>query len=309
MAQNVHIVPMKLHLTPREVADALGVSESSVKRWADEGALAVSRTAGGHRRLAIEEVIRFARASRLRFAHPELLGLDDLLRLGATRIDATECTDRLFALLRDGAAAEVRGLLLAWFVDGRALSDILDGPVRGAMQRIGDLWQHGPEGVFVEHRASDIVLQALGQLRMLLPAPGPAAPRALGGAPAGDPYVLPSLGAAVLLASQGFAVTNLGPQTPPSALGQAIGIVAPRLVWLSLSSEDAAAALADGFSGILETVERHDAQLVIGGRAAAALAVPDHARLVRVGSMAELDAFARGLAAAVGQDRRTQGAA
>jgi len=37
-------------LSPRELAEALGVSESSLKRWVDAGKIAASRTEGGHRR-------------------------------------------------------------------------------------------------------------------------------------------------------------------------------------------------------------------------------------------------------------------
>jgi len=288
---------LRFSLTPRALAEALGVSESSIKRWADEGEIQVSRTAGGHRRIALEEALRFARASRLRLAHPEALGLSDLVLAGAAQVNASECAERLFELLRTGAAGEARGLLLTWYLEGRPLADILDGPIRGAMARVGALWEHGSQGIFVEHRATDIVLQALGQLRMLLPASPPGAPRAVGGAPSGDPYLVPSLGAATLLASTGWGVTHLGPQTPRDALLEAIAAVSPRLVWWSLSSESGAVAAALDLPAVLAAVEQQDAFLVVGGRAAAGMVVAEHSRLVRVSSMSELDAFARGLSA------------
>jgi MerR family transcriptional regulator, light-induced transcriptional regulator len=49
------------HLSPKALAAAIGVSESSLKRWADEGRLAAERTAGGHRRIAVAEAVRFVR--------------------------------------------------------------------------------------------------------------------------------------------------------------------------------------------------------------------------------------------------------
>ncbi|HEX9106572.1 MAG TPA: MerR family DNA-binding transcriptional regulator, partial [Longimicrobiales bacterium] len=49
------------YLSPRELAEAVGVSESSLKRWADRGVLAVERTAGGHRRIPLGEAVRFIR--------------------------------------------------------------------------------------------------------------------------------------------------------------------------------------------------------------------------------------------------------
>ncbi|HYP52226.1 MAG TPA: helix-turn-helix domain-containing protein [Pyrinomonadaceae bacterium] len=48
-------------LTSRETARLLGVSEASVKRWADSGLLPTEKTAGGHRRFRPEDVARFRR--------------------------------------------------------------------------------------------------------------------------------------------------------------------------------------------------------------------------------------------------------
>jgi excisionase family DNA binding protein len=46
-----------------DAAEALGVSASTLRRWADGGRLRVVRTAGGHRRFAAEDVRRLSRAS------------------------------------------------------------------------------------------------------------------------------------------------------------------------------------------------------------------------------------------------------
>lgn len=40
----------KLVLTPKEAAEVLGVSRTTLARWADSGLLRVFRTEGGHRR-------------------------------------------------------------------------------------------------------------------------------------------------------------------------------------------------------------------------------------------------------------------
>ena len=62
-------------ISPRQAARALGVSESSFKRWCDRGLIATVRTAGGHRKLAMSDVVRFVRERQGRVVAPELLGL------------------------------------------------------------------------------------------------------------------------------------------------------------------------------------------------------------------------------------------
>jgi len=58
-------------LSPRELADALGVSESSLKRWVDAGKITAARTEGGHRRIALQEAVRFIRETGAPLARPE----------------------------------------------------------------------------------------------------------------------------------------------------------------------------------------------------------------------------------------------
>ena len=52
---------MQSALSPKELAHALGVSESSIKRWIDDGRLDCTRTPGGHRRVTIQNALKFIR--------------------------------------------------------------------------------------------------------------------------------------------------------------------------------------------------------------------------------------------------------
>ena len=78
---------MKNVLSPKELGSAIGVSESSLKRWADDGRLRVARTAGGHRRIELREAVRFIRASGFTVQRPELLGLAELDGIERDAID------------------------------------------------------------------------------------------------------------------------------------------------------------------------------------------------------------------------------
>ena len=72
---------MKQTLSPRELARALGVSESSLKRWADDGKIRFSRTVGGHRRIAVSDALQFARDAKLPLVRPDVLGLREVAAL------------------------------------------------------------------------------------------------------------------------------------------------------------------------------------------------------------------------------------
>ena len=102
---------MKSVLSPKELAAAVGVSESSLKRWADDGRINVHRTVGGHRRISLQEAVRFARAENLPVVRPEVLGLPEVGRIrnvnGENRSDATAL---LCDALRGGRSEEARAI-------------------------------------------------------------------------------------------------------------------------------------------------------------------------------------------------------
>lgn len=293
---------MKPILTPRELAEAIGVSESSIKRWTDDGAIRGTRTAGGHRRIPISEALRFIRESRSILVRPEILGLADVAALGGEVPAFGEEGEQLFAYLKAGAAVEARGLLISLYLGGRSVAQVLDGPMREAMHRLGELWQCEEAGIFHEHRATDIAIHALNQLRTLLPGRPEGALGAVGGAPSGDPYVIPTLGVAATLEAEGFAAVNLGPETPGPTLQQAVRRLSPAIVWVSVSVAGAPGALAAELWRLADgAVGEEGPTLVVGGRRVHELDLPSHPRLLVGASMGELVAFARGLKASLGQ--------
>jgi excisionase family DNA binding protein len=323
---------MKQVLSPKELARAIGVSESSLKRWADDGLIRATRTGGGHRRIPIAEAIRFLRETEATLVHPEILGLPDVESVSGELPAREDEADRLHTYLRGGHAREARGLILSMYLEGRSVAEICDGPIRLALQRIGELWRHGPEGIFIEHRATEVCAQAINQLRATLQ-PGPSAvsargrgtascdsstaapdaeaaggtepgaedgaPVATGGAPAGDPYLLPSLMAAASLEAEGFRAVNLGPNSPPEALLLAARHHRADLVWLSASAEDLRAAdLAGQIDALLTGLAEIGLSLIIGGSALQRIQPPSSPSLHIGHSMAELVAFAKGVALA-----------
>lgn len=277
---------MTEHLSPKRLAGAVGVSESSIKRWVDAGKIDSTVTAGGHRRIPLASAIRFIRESGIGLADPAALGLN-----GDPDADRT---GRLYGLVLRGRAEEAVSMIQSLFISGMDAARIIDEPFRETMERLGMLWHdRGEEGIYLEHRATQIGLRLLQELRALQSPLPASAPLALGGAPAGDPYLLPSLAVAIVLESVGFSTANLGPETPQSAFVSAIENLRPSLVWISLTSESSQAERERFIRTVSDATESVGARLVLGGQAGGS---PGHAvDAFRGSSMLELAAFARGV--------------
>lgn len=288
---------MEAFLSPRDLALAIGVSESSLKRWVDSGALVAVKTEGGHRRIPLAEAVRFVRARRAVVVRPDLLGLPDVSKAAlATAADDGD-GERLEAALVADDVGTARGLILASYLQGSGVAALFDGPLQKALARIGELWRSDEAGIVTEHRATDTCIQALQVLRSLIPEPAPSAPVALTAALAGDPYLLPPLLAAIVTAEAGFRARNLGPETPVKSLARAILAARPRLVCIALSAPRKAEPLATLLAPVLEALGGTDTHLVIGGRLADARDLPEAPGVSHAATMAELAAFARGLRA------------
>lgn len=272
------------------MAEALGVSESSVKRWVDGGDLVAQRTAGGHRRIARSEALRFARAQCVLPARPDLLAFVGV-RLEDSSMGEAERGAALHGALLAGDRSRSLSLLTSAFLSGSSIAALCDGPLRFALERIGELWTHDDRGILVEHRAVDVCLHALGLLRAALPPPAADAPLAVGSAGPEDPYLLPGLMCAAVLTETGYRDENLGPRTPVATKVAAARDGRPLLVWhtATVGGEE----IGELAAALRTHPETSTARLVVGGRSVAAAALPSG--VVSLSSMRELQAFARGL--------------
>jgi excisionase family DNA binding protein len=280
-------------MSPAQIATIVGVSESTLKRWVDAGLLRAQKTAGGHRRITLTDVLAFLRTNGR--PAPSLQALGVL----ATHASATPggglTPEALADLLLGEDLPTLRTLLLDEFRRGRPLEELLDRLLGPAMVRVGALWSAGSIDVYQEHLATRRAWWILVELRALLPEPAAEAPLALGGTPEGDPSLLPSLMAELTLVEAGWRVLNLGPDTPVASLCRAVQTHRPRLVWISLSSHGVPPRFVREYPGLLDAARAVGAAVILGGQGLTA-DVQDALDASAFGTrVAHLKAFARDL--------------
>jgi excisionase family DNA binding protein len=256
---------VKQLLTPKQVAQAIGVSESSLKRWCDRGLLPIVRTAGGHRRLPIAGVVAFLREGSQRLVRPELLGLP--ANTGRGPLVTDRAADQLREALVAGDEDVSRQIVLDLYLARHRVSAICDRTIAPAFRRIGSQWESGRTEVYQERRACQITLRILHEIRGVLPAPETSAPVAIGGTPEGDFYVLPTTAVELVLRECGWRATSLGSSLPRATLEAAIRNSRPRLFWLSVSHVRKESELFEQSAVLYEAAAAAGAAMLVGGRA------------------------------------------
>lgn len=250
-------------LSPKQVARAIGVSESSLKRWCDSGRIPATRTAGGHRRLRLADVVQFVRSEQQPLAAPEVLGLPSVTegaQLGLRR-GGEHLTDALLA----GHEAAARRVLFDLYLAGHSLSSLCDQVIAVAFREIGYRWECHTADVYQERRSCEIVQQVLAEFRRLIPTPD-ADWTALGATLAGDHYTLACTMAELVLRDSGWAATNLGSSIPADSLASAVETQTPRLFWLSVSHFEDEADFVEQFTVVAEACRRIGSLLIVGGQ-------------------------------------------
>jgi methanogenic corrinoid protein MtbC1 len=226
----------------------------------DEGILPAHVTAGGHRKLLRSEVLALARQGNLPRG-------DTGAGVAAGGRPSDVSAALLEALVR-GSGPGVRGVVRRAYQSGMPVETLADRVVAPAMAEVGHRWEAARLDVWQEHRGTQLCAAALYDLKDELEARAERdRPVAVGGAPEGDPYTLPTLLAQLVLLDAGWEAVNLGPNTPPASLGKALRELRPRLVWVSVSHLRDEAEFVREYRELYRAAERQGVAVAVGGRA------------------------------------------
>jgi len=249
--------------SPKQVAQAIGVSEASLKRWCDRGLIAYVKTPGGHRRIPRQEVLCFIRDHRHDLVAPEIIDLPRGTRKhGKRSLDA----DRIYDLLVRGDERALRSTVVGGYLGGEMLHPFWDKVVAPTFHRIGEAWVADEIDIYQERLACEICTRLLHDIMEILPEPAADAPLAMGAAMSADPYGLPTLMVEATLRELGWRSRSLGTNLPGRSLERAIRDKRPRLFWLSISAVDDDRCFIEGCRSVWEACTAVGTILVVGGR-------------------------------------------
>ncbi len=256
---------MKKLVSPKQVARAIGVSESTVKRWCDKGLIPMVKTAGGHRKMDVNAVVQFLRDSGHEIVEPQVLGLP--VAVGKTGWTLNRAVERIVPAIVQGDESIVRQVVFDLLLAKHSVTAIFDEVLAPVMHEIGERWSCGDVAVYQERRGCEIVMRVLNELHDVVDAPPADAPTAIGATIEGDFYTIPVTMAGIVLRSAGWNATTLGTNLPFATLQEALKQTRPRLIWISTAYVADEPNFVTGLNDLFEAAQSAGTMLAVGGQA------------------------------------------
>jgi excisionase family DNA binding protein len=295
--------------SPKQVAQALQVSESSVKRWCDRGVIRTDRTLGGHRRIPLEHLMEFLESTNRRLVDPTAIGLseerqrtrDELERLSSSAGSRTAdesghgmMQKQFQAALIAGDEQQCRKSISTWYAMQGSMASVADELLAPTFHSIGNLWRCGDLDVYQERRGCEICIRLIHELRRLVQEPMSSAPLAMGGTSNGDPYQVANQLIEIIFREAGWRTINLGSSVPLESLLVAAKKYMPKIFWLSVTHIDDDEAFLKRFDAFSRELPR-GVMLVVGGQALTDRLRPKMQFSAYCDSLKQLSALARNM--------------
>lgn len=188
-------------LTLQEAADLLGVHYMTAYRYVRLGQLDAVKV-GGTWQVTPEALAEF-REQR-----------DDSQ---PARLKSVPWSDRLEARLLVGDAAGAWGVLETALAGGTSVAGVYLDVLSPALRSIGERWARGEIDIAIEHRASGIASRLIGRLGSRCVRRGRPRGSIVIGSPSGERHSIVVSILADLLRLEGWEVSDLGADTPPSS--------------------------------------------------------------------------------------------
>ncbi|HEY9232285.1 MAG TPA: cobalamin-dependent protein [Blastocatellia bacterium] len=262
---------MKQSFSTKELAEMWDVSESTVKRWADAGALPCRKTVGGHRKFELDDIVEFQSRCGLAKLPAHLAGGRSDSPCEFKHLLETADYRALAERFRQAALAGQFDFVAHLFnksqEHGMSLATIGEELIRPAMREVGELWRTGKIGVLDEHLAMVATCGALTALHANIEKKDEAERLAIVGCAEGELHQLAALLVRDLLESEGWKVIYFGSPTPLFAFAEAVDRFSPQLVCISITMADHIERARRDYEDLRRAAERQQTKIIVGGAA------------------------------------------
>jgi|GEM_PF-6156657 len=213
-------------LSTREAADYLSVSESSIKRWVDRGAIKAQKTSGGHRKIAYNDLFEF-----IQERDPEKFQQRSVQK---TILPLSEMVQQYKLAMQAGNIFKMVEILQTHFIQLGGLAPAIDKLIYPAFLRLRSECSHPSEECLVLHRAIDQTRKVLAyaKAKLVLPAEGQQDKSILLLDVGYEIDILPTYFAEHVLPASINAI-QLGFDVPIPVLRGALSSEKPDYVWIS----------------------------------------------------------------------------
>lgn len=247
-------------ISTKGVAEVLGVSEATVKRWADAGMLRCFRTRGGHRKFRLRDVRAFLSDEQQQSATPPPKAAPPVTELNDEQRDA-----RALALAGDVDA--LVSLVANQHLRGIRLAQTFDNTIAPAMNDIGESWARGVVSVAQEHVAANAMTDMLARVRPLVESRArPDRGRALCACVGDEHHDIALRMVALVLAEQGYRTSMVGANVPAGDLALMVAGERPVLLALSASACSSPESLRGDLGILASAATAARTKIIVGGQ-------------------------------------------
>lgn len=254
---------MNTILSSKQVAEILGVNESSVKRWADSGMLSCYKTPGGHRKFKKDDLLLFS--SKYSFELKSGISNSRFEQTPPIDFNYKAINDILFKKMMVGSEDDITDFLYSLHLSGISVINLYDNVIAKTMYEIGVKWKNKELTIDWEHIATNKIIRSLFRLHDKIASEPYKGLTALCGTLEDEYHELPLLIVRNVLTYYGWKVIYIGANTPLKAMQSGISEHKPDIVCLSTTIINNKDAFISDIRKLNSVTRSSGSKLLLGG--------------------------------------------
>lgn len=251
----------------KQVAEFLGVNESSVKRWADSGMLGCYKTPGGHRKFKKNDIMLFSRKYSYELKQNTFSNQDTAIPQ-ELKFDFEKINAVLLMKLFKSSDDEILDYLYSLHLTGLGITELYDSAVGRTMKMIGEMWKKKEITIEQEHISTNKLTKAIIRLHSRIESKSRNGLTAFCGCPEKEFHELPLLSVNNALQYNGWNTFYAGVNLPVKSFLSGIEMYKPDMVCLSATLVDDRTKFEKDVKRIYDASKAAGAKFIIGGSSA-----------------------------------------